>query len=59
MCYRENKSLFFLASLKMTKFFFRTFVIFNTITDSFLVEKWGTLEHARNTKKFIKIRLSG
>ena len=51
MCYRENKYIFFffLTSLKMTKFFFQTFVIFNMITDSFLVEKWGTLERARNT----------
>ena len=31
----------------MVKFSLQRFVIFNTITDSFLVEKWGTLERAR------------
>ena len=31
----------------MAKFFLQKFVIFNMITDSFLVEKWGTLERAR------------
>ena len=31
----------------MTNFFLQKFVIFNMITDSFLVEKWGTLERAK------------
>ena len=31
----------------MTKFFLQKFAIVNMITDSFLVEKWGTLEVAR------------
>ena len=31
----------------MAIFFHQKFVIFSIITDSFLVEKWGTLEHAR------------
>ena len=31
----------------MAKFFLQKFVIFNTITDSFLKEKWGTLERGR------------
>ena len=31
----------------MTKFFLRKFVISSMIADSFLVEKWGTLEVAR------------
>ena len=31
----------------MVRFSLQMFVIFNTITDSFLVEKWGTLERAR------------
>ena len=30
----------------MVKFFLQKFVIFNMITDSFLVDKWETLEHA-------------
>ena len=30
----------------MAKFFLQEFVIFNLIIDSFLVEKWGTLERA-------------
>ena len=30
----------------MTKFFLQMFVVFNMITDYFLVEKRGTLEHA-------------
>ena len=32
---------------KMVRFFPQMFVIFNIITDSFLVEKRGTLERAR------------
>ena len=31
----------------MAIFFLKMFLIFNMITDSFLVKKWGTLEHAR------------
>ena len=31
----------------MAKFFLQKFVIFNMATDSFLVEKWGTLELVR------------
>ena len=31
----------------MAEFFLQKFVIFNMITDSFLVEEWGTLEDAR------------
>ena len=31
----------------MAEFFLQKFVIFNVITDSFLVEEWGTLEDAR------------
>ena len=38
MCYKENKSLVFLTSLKIAKFFLQRFVIFNMATDSFLVE---------------------
>ena len=30
----------------MATFFLQKFVIFNMITDSFLVQKWGTLEVA-------------
>ena len=47
MCYPENKSLFF-GVMKMAKFFLRKFSIFIMITDSFLAEKWGTLERARS-----------
>ena len=39
MCYKENKSSFFLTPGKMTKLFLQKFVIFNMITESFLVEK--------------------
>ena len=39
--------LFFLTLWKMAKFFLQMLVIFNMITDSFLVEKWGTLKRAR------------
>ena len=31
----------------MANFVLQKFVIFNMITDSFLVEKWGTLERAK------------
>ena len=31
----------------MANFVLQRFVIFNMITDSFLVEKWGTLERAK------------
>ena len=31
----------------MTRFFLQMSFIFNLITDSFLVEKWGILERAR------------
>ena len=44
--YKEIKSLF-LTSWKMVKFSLQKFDIFNMITDSFLIEKWGTLELAR------------
>ena len=37
--YNENKSLFL-----MVKLFLQKSVIFNMITDSFLVKKWRTLE---------------
>ena len=47
MCYKENKSLFFLSLWEMARFFLQKFVIFNMITDSFLIEKWGALERAR------------
>ena len=46
ICYKENKSLF-LISWKMAKFFLQKFVIFNMITDYFLVEKWETLKHVK------------
>ena len=46
MCYKENL-FFFLTSWKMAKFFLQKFVIFNTIVDSFLEEKQGTVELAR------------
>ena len=45
MCYEENKSLFS-DVWKMAKFFAQMFVFFNMMTDSFLVEKRGTLERA-------------
>ena len=37
-------NLYYLTSWKMAKFFLQKCVIFNIITDSFLVEKWGVLE---------------
>ena len=43
MCYKENKFLFFGA---IENGLLQKFVIFNMITDRFLVEKWRTLEHA-------------
>ena len=43
MCYKENKFLFFGA---IENGLLQKFVIFNMITDCFLVEKWRTLEHA-------------
>ena len=46
MCYKENL-FFFLTSWKMAKFFLQKFFIFNTIVDSFLEEKQGTVELAR------------
>ena len=46
-CVKRKINLYFLTSWKMVKFFLQKFVIFNTITDSFLVEKWWTLERAR------------
>ena len=36
----------FLKSWEIAKFFLQKFVILNMITDSFLVEKWRTLERA-------------
>ena len=47
MCYKENKSLFFLTPSKMTKLFIQKFVIFNIIIESFLVEKCGTYKEVR------------
>ena len=43
MCYEENKSLF---SWRREKFFLQKFVTFVMIVDSFVVDKWGTLERA-------------
>ena len=40
-------NFYFWTSRKMAIFFLKMFLIFNMITDSFLVKKWGTLEHAR------------
>ena len=53
----RNINLSFLALWKMAKLFLQMFVIFNMITDSFLVKKGGTLEHARKYvyKNFIFI----
>ena len=42
----RNINLSFLALWKMVKIFKEMFVIFNMITNSFLVEKRGTLERA-------------
>ena len=42
----------------MAKFFLQKFVIFNMIADSFLAEKWGTLERARRyVSKNLKLNL--
>ena len=43
MCYNKKESLFF-DVVKMAKFYFQKFFIFNMITDIFSVEKWRTLE---------------
>ena len=40
-------NFYFWTSRKMAIFFLKMFLILNMITDSFLVKKWGTLEHAR------------
>ena len=42
MCYKENKYLFFRV-MKNGQCFPANVFIFNMITDSFLVEKWGEL----------------
>ena len=46
-CVKWKINLYFLTSWKMVKFFLQKFIIFNAITDSFIVEKRGTLESAR------------
>ena len=46
-CFIRKKNLYFLKLSKMAKFFLQMFVIFNMITDSFLVEKCVTLERTR------------
>ena len=46
MCYKENNSIFWRHE-KWQKFILQNIVIFNVITDCFLIRKWGTLEHAR------------
>ena len=43
----KEVNLYFCDVIEMAKFFLQLFIIFNIITDSFLIEKWGTLEHAR------------
>ena len=45
-------NLFFLTSWKMATFLLEMFVIFNMITDLFLVEKWGILERAKRNVCF-------
>ena len=40
-------NLYFFDVMKKAIFFLQKFVIFNMITDSFLGEKWGTLERTR------------
>ena len=47
----RKKNFYFLTSWKMAIFFLQKFVIFNMITDSFLIEKWGTLERQRGSSK--------
>ena len=44
---RHKENLYFLTLQKMPKFFLQKFVIFNMITDTFLIEKRRTLERAR------------
>ena len=41
----------------MAKFFLQKLIIFNMITDSFLVEKWRTLERAKRyvSKTFLNL----
>ena len=46
-CVLRKINLYFLTLWKMAKLFLQKFVIFNMITNPFLVEKWGTLERAR------------
>ena len=46
-CVIKRIFFFFLTSWKMAKFFLQKFFIFNTIVDSFLEEKQGTVELAR------------
>ena len=43
MCYKENKSLFFWQHENLSNVAFKS-LPFSIVTDSFLVEKWGTLE---------------
>ena len=43
----RKTNFYFFTSWKMALFFLQKFVIFNMIPDSFLVEKWGTLERER------------
>ena len=50
MCYKENKSQF-LTLWRMDTFFLQKFVVSNMITDSFLVEKWGTERARRHVSK--------
>ena len=40
----RNINLWFFDVMKKAKFSLQKFVPFNMITDSFLIEKWGTLE---------------
>ena len=54
MCHKEN--LYF-DVIKKVKLSLQKFVIFNMITDSFLVEKQGTCKEVR-LQKLIKFRLS-
>ena len=54
MCNKEN--LYF-DVIKKVKLSLQKFVIFNMITDSFLVEKQGTCKEVR-LQKLIKFRLS-
>ena len=56
MSYKENKYLL-LMSWEMAKLFLQMFVIFNMITESFLVEKWGRCKEVR-LQKLITLRLS-